>query len=295
MDPAQALDATRTALVTDSTADLPATPAHPANLRVFPIPVLFEGESLRPGIDIDAATFYSRLATTERLPTTAQPSAGELADAFRAALADHETAVVVLLSARLSGTVAAAHEAVRAVGEDRILVLESGAVSVALGLLVQRVQARLERGTTAEDLGREVDALRAAQGTVFSVETLEFLQRGGRVGRAQAAAGSLLRVRPILALEDGEVIPAGRVRGAHRVLPAMTDFVVARTDPDRPLRCAYAHANRPEAVAPLEEAIRAVRPLATTDLVGEMGPTVGTHAGPGTFAVSFLHDPLDEP
>jgi DegV family protein with EDD domain len=292
MDPARALDAGRTALVTDSSADVPPE-ARPANWRVVPIPVLFGDEALRDGVDIDAPTFYARLAAAERLPTTAQPSTEELADALRGALEAHETAVVLTITERMSGTVAAARAAAREVGEDRVLVIESGGVSVALGLMCLRVQARLERGTTAGALAADVQALRRAQSTAFSVETLEYLQRGGRVGRAQAAAGSLLRVRPILAIEGGEVVPAGRVRGGHRVVPALVDFVAARSRQDAVLHCAYVHAARPEAIPPLEEAVRAARPRAVTDLVSQMGPTVGTHAGPGTYALSFLHDPLD--
>ena len=129
---------------------------------------------------------------------------------------------------------------------------------------------------------------------MFSLETLEFLQRGGRVGRAQAAAGSLLRVRPILQFDDGEVAPHSRVRGSHRVMPAMREYLEERSDPDRPLRVALGHTRRPEIVPELEEMVRQARPRASIDLVSEIGPTVGTHAGPGAYAVAFVHDPLDE-
>jgi DegV family protein with EDD domain len=292
MDPARRLDAASTALLTDSALDVPPE-ARPANWRVVPIAVVFGEESLRDGIDIDARGFYARLAAADRLPTTAQPSVEELSTAMRGALEDHESVVALHLSERLSGTADAARAAAREVGEDRVTVLESHGVSLALALLCLRVQARLEAGTAAGGLERDVAALRASQRTAVSLETLEFLQRGGRIGRAQAVAGSLLRVRPILQIEDGEVAPAGRVRGAHRVIPALVEFVVARTDPARRLRCGYAHADRPDAIAPLEAAVREARPRSSTDVVCEIGPTVGAHAGPGAFAVTFLHDPLD--
>jgi DegV family protein with EDD domain len=290
--PERPLDARTTALVTDSSADVPPA-RRPPNWRVVPIRVAFGAESFADGVDIDAPAFYERLARSDRLPTTAQPSVAELAEVLRDALAEHETAVVLHLSRHMSGTVEAARAAAREVGEERVLVLESGSVAVALGLLALRLQARLERGTTAGALEADLAALRAGHRAAFSLETLEFLQRGGRIGRAQAAVGSMLRVRPILQIEDGEVAPAARVRGAHRVLPAMREFVERHSDPARPLRVAYAHAARPEILPELEEMVRSCRPRAITELVGEVGPTVGTHAGPGAFVVAFVHDPLD--
>ena len=115
--------------------------------------------------------------------------------------------------------------------------------------------------------------------------------RGGRIGRAQAVAGSLLRVRPILQILDGEVAPHSRVRGAHRVLPAIRDFVVAHSDPERPLHVAYAHARRPEIVPELQELVAGVRPRAVTELAGEVGPAWVPTVGPGAFVVAFVHDP----
>ncbi len=292
MDPDRVLDARTTALITDSSADVPPE-VRPANWCVVPIPVMFGDESFADGVDIDAAGFYERLARSERLPTTAQPSAGTLVGVMREALATRESAVVLPVSGKLSGTVEAARAAAREVGEDRIMVLESGSVSVALGLLALRLQALLERGTTAAGARDLVARLSADHRAVFALETLEYLQRGGRIGKAQAIAGSLLRVRPILQILDGEVAPYDRVRGAHRVMPAIEEFVIAHSDPDRTLHVAYAHARRPEIVVELEERVSRVRPRAVTALTGEMGPTVGTHAGPGAFVVAFVHDPSD--
>ena len=292
MDPARALDARTTALITDSSADVPPAD-RPANWRVVPIPVAFGDESFEDGVDLDAAGFYERLARSARLPTTAQPSSGVLERVMREALASHESAIVLPLSARLSGTAESARAVAAAVDEHRIMVLESGSVTVALGLIALRLQALLERGTTAGAARELVARLSADHRAVFSLETLEFLQRGGRVGRAQATAGSLLRIRPVLQIIDGEVAPHSRVRGAHRVLPAIEEFVVAHSDPQRVLHVAYAHARRPEIVPELQALVERVRPRAVTALAGEVGPTVGTHAGPGAFVVAFVHDPTD--
>lgn len=292
MDPGRTLDARATALITDSSADV-APADRPANWRVVAIPVIFGDESFQDGVDIDAAAFYERLARSPRLPTTAQPSTGVLEGAMREALDSYETAIVLPLSARMSGTAEAARAAAAGVDEDRIMVLESGSVTVALGLIALRLQALLERGTTAGAAREVVARLSADHRAVFSLETLEFLQRGGRLGRAQATAGSLLRVRPILQITGGEVAQHSRVRGAHRVLPAIEEFVAAHSDPDRVLHVAYAHARRPEIIPELQALVQRVRPRAVTALAGEVGPTVGTHAGPGAFVVAFVHDPTD--
>lgn len=293
MDPGRRLDAARTALVTDSSADVPAD-RRPVNWRVVPIPVIFGDESFADGVDIDAAGFYERLARSDRLPTTAQPSVAAIAAVLRDALESHETAVVLPVSGRMSGTLEAARAAAREVDEERVLVLESDSVCVALGLLALRLQARLERGCTAGEAVAAMDRLRADHRCVFSLSTLEYLQRGGRIGRAQAVVGSLLHVRPILQIEDGEVAPAGRVRGAHRVLPAIQEFLERHSEPDRPLRVALGHASRPEVIPQLREMVESCRPRAAIDLVGSVGPTVGTHAGPGAFVIAFVHDPLDD-
>ena len=289
MDPARRLDAATTALVIDSSADVPPD-ARPANWRVVPIPVSFGDQTFADGVDLDAAGFYERLERAERMPTTAQPSVATLVAVIGDALETYESVVVLPLSARMSGTVEAAREAARELGEDRVLVLESGSVTVALGLIALRLQARLEAGCTAGEAAEAVARLSAEHRAVFTLETLEYLQRGGRIGRAQAVAGSLLRVRPVLQIIDGEVAPFTRVRGAHRVLPAIEDFLVANSDADRPLHVAYAHSRRPEAVPDLQALVARARPLAQTAFSGEVGPTVGTHAGPGAFVVAFVHD-----
>jgi DegV family protein with EDD domain len=170
------------------------------------------------------------------------------------------------------------------------LVLECGSVTVALGLIAFRLQARLEAGITAGGLAAAAARLSAGHRAVFTLETLEYLQRGGRIGRAQAVAGSLLRVRPVLQILDGEVTPWSRVRGAHKVLPAVEAFVTGHSDPDRPLYVAYGHTRRPDAVDDLRALVHRVRPRAVEVLAGEVGPTVGTHAGPGAFVVAFVHD-----
>lgn len=291
-DPAMRLDAAHTALVTDSAADLPVD-ALAANTMVVPIPVIFGTESFKPGVDLDAEEFYARLTAGGQTPTTAAPSMGELVEAYTAALGRYDTVVALHMNRKMSATVDVARRAALEVDPDRIFVIETESVSFQLGLLVRRAQAYLARGTTLGGLEDLVDVFRRTQGTVFTLETLEFLRRGGRIGLAKALVGNLLGLRPVLELMDGEVVPVRRVRGADRVLPAMREFLEARSDPALPLRVALGHARAPEAMPTLDALVREARPNAIIEMVTEIGPTVGTHAGPGTVAFSFFHDPLD--
>ncbi len=292
VDPTLALTATTTAIVTDSAADLPPDTLTD-NTFVVPIPVNFGTETFRPGIDLDAEEFYARLSAGGETPTTASPSVGEFVETYTKALERYETVISLLMNRKMSATVEVARRAALEVDPDRIIVIETESVSFQLGLLVRRAQARLAQGTTLGEIEDLVDQFRRTQGTVFTLETLEFLRRGGRIGRAKALVGNLLGLRPLLELDDGEVVPVRRVRGADRVLPAMREYLEARSDPARPLRVALGHARASDAIPALDAMVREARPNAIIEMVTEIGPTVGTHAGPGTVAFAFFHDPMD--
>ena len=290
MDRDRHLDAGNTALITDTGSDAPAD-WRPDNLRIVEIAVNFGLEPFDQGLGI--AEFYRRLAESDVIPTTAQPSAAELEAEFRAALDDFENAIVLHISGKLSGTVTAAHEAARAIGAERLAVFDCSTVSVGLILLVKRVQQRLERGATFGEIEAFIAHYNGGQHTVFTLDTLEFLRRGGRIGKAQALAGSLLKVRPILEVADGEISPVGRVRGEGKLFAAIRDYVEDNSEPSRPLRVVYAHAQRPEAIDDLRLAVESARPAAVTEGIVEIGPVIGTHGGPGTLGAAFFHDPLD--
>lgn len=291
IDPQAALTLENTVLVTDTGSDLAID--HSPSVRVCPLAINFGNETFAAGVELSDEEFYRRLTTTDVTPTTAQPSVAEMAQVYREALDDHEFVVALHLSERLSGTTEAARSAAKEVDERRIAVIPTGQVACSLGLLIMRAEARLARGTTMRELTELVDHFRSSCATVFTVETLEFLQRGGRIGRAQYMAGSLLRVRPILSIEDGEVSPIAKVRGQHKVIPALGAALAERTPDDVPLRAAITHADRPEMVAPLIEMVREIRPNATIEFDYQLGPTLGVHGGPGTIGVTLAHDPDD--
>ena len=287
MDPATRLDTSNTTIFSDTGGDYGAL-AGLEHVRVCSLSVNFGQESFKDGVEISPSDFYARLATASSMPTTAQPSSADMEEMYREALKERPHVVGLHLSEKLSGTSEAALAAARRIGGDAVAVLPTGQVSCGLSLLVREARARLIEGTTLGEIQALVDHFRANCVTLFTLETLEFLQRGGRIGRAQYMAGSLLKVRPILGVEDGEVNPIGKVRGAHRVLPALAAALTERTPEGVPLKAVVGHAQRPEAVDAVAEMVRETRPQAEIEYTFEIGPTVGTHGGPGTLGFSVV-------
>ena len=272
------------AVVYDSTADLPAPER--ASWRMVPLTVRFGDDELRDRVDLAPAAFYERLQSSAHHPQTSQPSPGAFAAAYRDLLEEHAHVLSVHLSGKLSGTVRSA-QAAAAEFPGQVTVVDTGAVSLQLALALRRVQDALDADVDPGAVPALVDAWRAGSGCLFSVPTLEYLQRGGRIGRAQALVGSLLGVRPLLAIEDGEVVPAARVRGAANVLPALVAEFARRSAPFAEVDVAIAHAADPAAAVRLEELVRTARSGIRSLTVLELGAVIGAHAGPGAVGVAY--------
>ncbi len=284
------LSAGGTAIVYDSTADLPDGPARHDNWWMVPLTVHLGDRTFRDHVDLAPDEFYRLLAAGRTAATTSQPSPDAFARAYGEALGRYEHVLSLHISGRLSGTVESARLAA-AEHPGRVTVVDTGAVAVMLALAVEGAQRFVERGATLADVAAYLDRFRSSAGILFSVDTLEYLQRGGRIGKAQAFLGGLLSVRPILAVGGGEVRPVRRVRGAHRMLGALLEEL-ERQAPPGPLRIAVAHAAAPEAGRELLAAVRAARPDAEVNPLATIGPVVGAHAGPGTLGLAFASEPL---
>ena len=279
-----------TAIVLDSTSDYPEAQARFPNMRVVPLYVRFGDETYRDYVELGPSEFYEKLRSSSELPATAQPTPQDFLTAYEE-LERYERIYSLQVSSKVSGTIQSAEVAAAELGGSRVRVVDTLSVSLAVAMLAHAVQRRLARGTTDEEVDALVERFRASSGVVFTVETLEYLQRGGRIGRAAAFAGSLLNVRPILAIEDGVVTAVSRVRGPKKALAEFERRFAEATD-DRPgLRVAIAHADAAEWVGTLSELVWRVRPHAEIEFTAVLGAVVGTHAGPG--AVGFFWFPDD--
>jgi DegV family protein with EDD domain len=281
------LTAENTAIVLDSTADFPEAPRRFPNWRVVPLYVLFGDQSYRDYVELAPAEFYSRLRTSEQLPTTSQPTPGDFLQTYEE-LGAYERIYSLHISSALSGTYQSATTAAEQIG-DKVRTVDSESASAAIAMLGLAIQQRLERGTTDDEVEALIARYREHAHLIFTVDTLEFLRRGGRIGRASAWAGQLLHVKPILTIER-EVVPLRRVRGNQK---AMQEFVSAFTSTthDTPtLKVGIAHADAPDRARQLEKMVHAERPQAEIEVVTTLGAVVGTHAGPGTVGFFWFDD-----
>jgi len=286
------LTAENTAVVLDSTADFPDARERFANFRVVPLYVRFGDESFRDYVDIDPARFYERLPASAELPTTSQPTPGDFLAVYEELAPHFEHILSLQLSSTLSGTYGSALSAGEMLGGDKVRVIDTRTVSASIALLALGVQRRLERGTTNEELDEFVARYREGHKLLFTVNTLEYLAKGGRIGKAAAFAGNLLHVKPILTIRDGEVIPLKRVRGNHKAFQEFRDLFESTSTDAPSLKVGIAHAAAPERLDALRELVAHVRPHAQIEIATQLGAVIGTHAGPGTVGFFWFDDQL---
>lgn len=273
------------AVVTDSTAYLPADLVVAHGLTVVPLTVVVGGRSLAEGIEVTSDEVAQALRDWKPV-TTSRPAPQQFVETYRALAADGATAVVsVHLSADLSGTVDAARTAAATIaGEVAVTVVDARHLGMALGWSAIAAAEAVAAGADAAQAAER--AQRTAYGTSawFYVDTLEYLRRGGRIGAAAAMVGSALSVKPILHVADGRLEPLDRVRTASRALGRLEELVVEETG-GRAVNLAVQHLAAPERARELAERLRSRVPGVRDLVVGEVGAVVGAHVGPGMLGV----------
>ncbi|MFL5951916.1 MAG: DegV family protein [Gaiellaceae bacterium] len=282
------LTAENTAIVLDSTADFPEASERFASWRVVPLYVLFGDESYRDYVELAPPEFYARLRTSEHLPTTSQPTPGDFLATYEE-LAAYDRIYSLHISSALSGTYQSASTAAAEIGGDKVRTVDSQSASAAIAMLGLAIQQRLERGTTDDEIEALIARYREQAHLIFTVDTLEFLRRGGRIGRASAWAGQLLHVKPILTIER-EVVPLKRVRGNQKAMQEFVSAFTSTSDDTPTLKVGIAHADAPERARALEKMVHAERPQSEIEVVTTLGAVVGTHAGPGTVGFFWFDD-----
>ena len=281
------LTAQNTAIVLDSTADFPQASQRFPNWRMVPLYVLFGDDSYRDYVELSPEEFYARLRAAEQLPTTSQPTPGDFLKAYEE-LAQYDRIYSLHISAALSGTYQSATTAAAELG-DKVRTVDSESASAAIAMLGLAIQRRLARGTTDDEIDVLIGHYRERAELIFTVDTLEFLRRGGRIGRASAWAGQLLHVKPILTIKR-EVVPIKRVRGNRKAVQEFVSAFTSTTSDAPSLKVGIAHADAPERAEQLRKMVRAERPQAEIELITTLGAVVGTHAGPGTVGLFWFDD-----
>ncbi len=275
------------AVVTDSTADLGelATAAH---IAVVPLTVSFGNEHFRDGVDLSREEFYRRLTSSTQTPTTAQPAPSAFAAVFTRLLGAGASGIVSLhVSGALSGTYNSAASAASDVDPERIAVIDTRSASLGLGLLALQAADDARRGTSQAEIVRRVREDSPKIELYATIPTLTYLARGGRIGAMEGLLGNVLRIVPIITLKDGEIAEYAKVRTFTRAVDQMVEIVTSRIQGRGHARVAVLHAVAPELAQSVARRIEAA--VAPALLITEcVGPTVGTHTGPGAVGVFFI-------
>jgi DegV family protein with EDD domain len=270
-------------IVTDSTSDIPRQMAEELNITVVPLTVTFGDESFRDGIDMTADEFYARLSHAKVLPTTSQPPPALFEHAYRH-LTSRGEVVSIHLSHKFSGTVESARTAARAVAPDKITVVDSTSVSMGMGLCVLAAAKAAAAGASRAECAAAAESVASRLRIAVAFETLEYLRRGGRIGRAQAFLGGLLRLKPILTIKDGETYPVTRVRSHQK---AMDELFSLCTKHQPVEEVAVLYTTTPDEAAALADRAREALPRVPV-LLGRFGPALGVHGGPGMIGIAAV-------
>jgi len=273
-------------VVTDSTADIPADLVTDLGIVVVPLTIQFGDESFLDGIGLSPAEFIERLEASSTLPTTSQPPTTAFEDVFRSALDGDADVVCVTISSGLSGTWNSARLAADAVDPNRIAVIDSGSATMAVGW-VAVAAARAAR--SGQPLAAVADVARHAVEHVKLVavlRTLDYVYKGGRIGRARALVGSVLAIKPILSVVDGIVVPVERVRTWTKAIARMIEMIEPH-----PTDIMVLHSGNPDDAARVVEQLRVAHPSATMG-ISTVGSTITTYAGPGAIGIAALY-PLE--
>jgi len=273
-------------IVTDSTAYLPEAMIQEHDIRIVPLYVHFGNEAFKEGQEMTNAEFYARLKTAPQLPTTSQPSAGDFLEVFKdLSRAGHEI-LTLTISSQLSGTWDSAMAAKNMLPEAPIEVVDSLSTSMGLLLIVKAAADAAAEGASLHEIASLCEEIKEKLHVLFVVDTLEYLAKGGRIGGAKAFLGTILKVKPILFLQEGRIEPLEQVRSKSKAQARLLDLIAERLgDKEAEAQTAITHALAPEDGARLKQEV-AERLGCSEPLMTEIGPVIGTHTGPGTVGIA---------
>ena len=275
----------RVAVVTDSTADLPAALTEGLNISVVPLNVRIGGQSYEDRVTITPDEFMRQLTAGEDFPSTSQPSVGRFEAEFSRLGQTSDEIVSIHISSKLSGTYDSACMARDLIGDNpKVHVIDSGTTSMGLGLAVMHAAELARDGATVPEIEAAVQNMLRRTHVIFLVDTLEYLRRGGRIGRAAEVVGSILKLKPLLRIEEGIVVPHSRTRTRARAVTGMIDIVgeIPRIDAISLLYTAGCD--------DVEDVARRLAPLAPNNhlIRAELSPVLSAHIGPKGLGVAVV-------
>jgi len=271
------------AIVTDSVSDISPKIAKELDIKVVPLTVIFGTEQFLDGIELSNAEFFKKLETDPNHPSTSQPSPEAFVKTYEKLLKEGYEILSVHVSAKLSGTINSAEQAIKAIDTNKIKIIDTGSASMAQGLVAMSAARAAKNAKSLDELA-DIAESTAKKTTVYvAMDTMEFLKRGGRIGKARAMLGSILNIKPIITTNDGEIVPHSRARTIKKAISSMINDMGEK---DQIIEVAVLHSTTPDLAKDVMTQINAQN-LNNAGTITEIGPVVGTHAGPGCLAIAF--------
>jgi len=276
------------ALVTDSTADIPLEIAKEHDINIIPLKVVFGDKEYLDGIDLQPDQFYQMLSQSEALPSSSQPAPADFVNLYESLLDNYREVISIHLSTGLSGTVNAA----RLAGErfkGRIHVVDSKSISLGIGLLVMEAARSIQAGLSASEVLKKLREARENSEVLFTLNTLEYLRKGGRIGKVSGMVGSMLHVKPVVRVnEDGIYTPYAKTRTQDQALIAIERGFQQLAKGRRAVELAIAHGSALEAASKLKSRLENLLNIETS-MFTKVGPVIGVHTGPGTVGAAVMY------
>ncbi|MDD2629152.1 MAG: DegV family protein [Limnochordia bacterium] len=270
---------------TDSSADIPKELKDEYNIVDVPLKIRFGDEEFKDGVELSAADFYTKLAGSSVMPSTSQPSPGEFIEAYKAHSQPQDTIISVHLSSELSGTFQSANLASSMINDREIIVIDGRNASVGTGMIALAAAGAAAQGKTKDEIVALCKRIVSNLKVYFVVETLEYLHKNGRIGKAAALVGGLLKIKPILCIDDGVVAPYAKARGTKRALSQMVAEVAQDISQFKKETVIFVvHANNEAGAKDLVERLMQETNCPQPS-VAVVGPVIGSHAGPNTLGV----------
>ncbi|NLJ80592.1 MAG: DegV family protein [Firmicutes bacterium] len=275
-------------VVTDSGNDLSREMQAEFGIHVVPLTVRFSEESFHDGVDISVEQFYHRLQNDPEIPSTSQPSPADFVRVYEEIAEPGDTILSVHLSSKMSGTYQSAVLAGTMVDSSiKVIVIDTGCASIGSGLVPIALAEALQKGASLDELTALAERISENLEVYFVVDTLEYLQKNGRIGMASALVGTLLSIKPVLTVKDGFVAPFEKVRGKSKALKRVRQLALNMKEkfPEKKFRAALSHADNLTEAEQLASFLKEKLPLEGEVLIAPIGPTIGVHTGPGTVAM----------
>jgi DegV family protein with EDD domain len=274
-------------IVTDSTADLPQGLADELDIAVVPLKVHFGEEEFLDWIDLDSDAFFTKLKASEVMPRTSQPSPGDFEAVYRRVGEDGDAIISLHISAQLSGTYQSGTIAKSMLEGADIEVVDTKVTSMGLGIVVIEAARAAKAGKSKEEIMAYVYEQLSRVKIFFGVDTLEYLQKNGRIGKAAALLGGLLNVKPLLTLVDGGIVPKEKVRGRSKLQERLVSLIAEEFGSDVKGQVVILHGNDLEGALKLKEKIESTYNFSEL-IISSIGAVIGTHTGPGVLGVVIL-------